>query len=72
MLPLMNKSMLPLEPSRLNYPKESRFIYDNFLIELVILWLFVIQGLWAVVNNAGFSTFGEVEWVPLTTYEMVP
>lgn len=30
-----------------------------------------VKGLWAVVNNAGFSTFGEMEWVPLQTYEMV-
>lgn len=32
---------------------------------------FWIQGLWAVVNNAGFSTFGEMEWVPLSVYETV-
>ncbi|XP_046463592.1 D-beta-hydroxybutyrate dehydrogenase, mitochondrial-like [Daphnia pulex] len=30
-----------------------------------------IKGLWAVVNNAGFSTFGEMEWVPINVYEMV-
>lgn len=26
------------------------------------------EGLWGVVNNAGISTFGEVEWVPHATY----
>lgn len=31
----------------------------------------LLQGLWAVVNNAGFSTFGEMEWVPMSVYEMV-
>ncbi|KAK7874253.1 hypothetical protein R5R35_006289 [Gryllus longicercus] len=25
------------------------------------------EGLWGVVNNAGLSTFGHVEWVPVTT-----
>jgi len=30
-----------------------------------------IKGLWAVVNNAGYSTFGEMEWVPMQTYELV-
>lgn len=33
--------------------------------------LFLFQGLWAVVNNAGYSTFGEMEWVHMSTYEMV-
>lgn len=30
-----------------------------------------VKGLWAVVNNAGYSTFGEMEWVPMSTYELV-
>ncbi|XP_031705756.1 D-beta-hydroxybutyrate dehydrogenase, mitochondrial [Anarrhichthys ocellatus] len=28
-------------------------------------------GLWAVVNNAGLSTFGEVEFTPMDTYKQV-
>jgi len=31
----------------------------------------ILKGLWAVVNNAGYSTFGEMEWVPMSTYELV-
>ena len=27
--------------------------------------------LWAVITNAGLSTFGEVEWVPMETYEKI-
>ena len=26
------------------------------------------SGLWGIVNNAGWATFGEVEWVSLETY----
>ncbi|XP_054893356.1 D-beta-hydroxybutyrate dehydrogenase, mitochondrial isoform X1 [Poeciliopsis prolifica] len=29
------------------------------------------RGLWAVVNNAGVSTFGEVEFTPMDTYRQV-
>ncbi|CAG5896010.1 unnamed protein product [Menidia menidia] len=29
------------------------------------------RGLWAVVNNAGVSTFGEVEFTPVDTYKQV-
>ncbi|XP_066954519.1 D-beta-hydroxybutyrate dehydrogenase, mitochondrial-like [Macrobrachium rosenbergii] len=29
------------------------------------------EGLWAVVNNAGVTAFGEVEWVPLDTYRRI-
>uniref|UniRef100_A0A8C6SYA0 3-hydroxybutyrate dehydrogenase, type 1 n=1 Tax=Neogobius melanostomus TaxID=47308 RepID=A0A8C6SYA0_9GOBI len=29
------------------------------------------KGLWAVVNNAGVSTFGEVEFTPIDTYRQV-
>uniref|UniRef100_UPI0037E94B4C D-beta-hydroxybutyrate dehydrogenase, mitochondrial n=1 Tax=Semicossyphus pulcher TaxID=241346 RepID=UPI0037E94B4C len=29
------------------------------------------RGLWAVVNNAGVSTFGEVEFTPMDTYKQV-
>ena len=25
-------------------------------------------GLWAIVNNAGWATFGEVEWVGMDTF----
>ena len=26
------------------------------------------QGLWGIVNNAGWATFGEVEWVTMDTF----
>ena len=26
------------------------------------------QGLWGIVNNAGWATFGEVEWVAMETF----
>ena len=26
------------------------------------------SGLWGIVNNAGWATFGEVEWVGMDTY----
>ncbi|XP_032833823.1 D-beta-hydroxybutyrate dehydrogenase, mitochondrial [Petromyzon marinus] len=29
------------------------------------------DGLWGVVNNAGISTFGEIEWTPMDTYKNV-
>ncbi|XP_065579813.1 D-beta-hydroxybutyrate dehydrogenase, mitochondrial-like isoform X4 [Artemia franciscana] len=29
------------------------------------------KGVWGIVNNAGWSTFGEVEWVPMDVYEKV-
>ena len=27
------------------------------------------SGLWGIVNNAGWATFGEVEWVGMDTYK---
>jgi len=27
--------------------------------------------LWGVVNNAGWSTFGEIEWVPMEAYRRI-
>ena len=27
------------------------------------------RGLWGIVNNAGWATFGEVEWVDMQTYK---
>lgn len=30
-----------------------------------------LSGLWAVVNNAGVSTFGEVEFTSMDTYKQV-
>lgn len=30
-----------------------------------------VPGLWAVVNNAGVSTFGEVEFTSMDTYKQV-
>lgn len=33
--------------------------------------LFSFSGLWAVVNNAGVSTFGEVEFTSMDTYKQV-
>lgn len=32
---------------------------------------FSLSGLWAVVNNAGVSTFGEVEFTSMDTYKQV-
>ena len=29
------------------------------------------SGLWGVINNAGWSTFGNVEWMTMETYEKV-
>jgi len=29
------------------------------------------KGLWAVITNAGWSTFGEVEWVPLDVHQKI-
>ena len=29
------------------------------------------DSLWGIVNNAGLSSFGEVEWVPLTCYRRI-
>ncbi|XP_066995637.2 D-beta-hydroxybutyrate dehydrogenase, mitochondrial [Anabrus simplex] len=29
------------------------------------------EGLWGVVNNAGWTTVGHVEWVPISTYEKI-
>lgn len=28
-------------------------------------------GLWGLVNNAGWATFGDVEWVPMATYRKI-
>lgn len=39
----------------------SAFLSDNLSL----------PGLWAVVNNAGVSTFGEVEFTSLETYKQV-
>lgn len=30
---------------------------------------FPIVGLWALYNNAGYATAGEIEWVPLEDYQ---
>ena len=27
--------------------------------------------LWGIVNNAGLSSFGEIEWVPMATYRKI-
>ena len=35
------------------------------------MFFFVSLGVWGIVNNAGWSTFGEVEWVPMDVYEKV-
>ena len=29
------------------------------------------KGLWGIVNNAGTSNFGKVEWVPMRTFQWV-
>ncbi|XP_018011601.1 D-beta-hydroxybutyrate dehydrogenase, mitochondrial-like [Hyalella azteca] len=29
------------------------------------------EGLWGVVNNAGIAAFGDVEWLPLSTYRKI-
>ena len=61
-----------VETVRANLPpsiKVGRF-FSTCHFSLTSILCF-IQGLWAVVNNAGFSTFGEMEWVPINVYEMV-
>lgn len=37
----------------------------------VFFFSFLLSGLWAVVNNAGVSTFGEVEFTSMDTYKQV-
>ena len=35
-----------------------------------LFWFIIIRGgLWGIVNNAGWATFGEVEWVSMETFK---
>ncbi|XP_071551124.1 D-beta-hydroxybutyrate dehydrogenase, mitochondrial-like [Panulirus ornatus] len=40
----------------------------DFALRTIRLTLADGEVLWALVNNAGISTYGAVEWVPMTTY----
>lgn len=41
--------------------------FNNLLAQLMVLD-FCLVGLWGLVNNAGISTFGEVEFTSMDTY----
>jgi len=43
-----------------DWEKAAVFINDNLIS--------TSSGLWGIVNNAGWATFGEVEWVSMSTY----
>ena len=40
----------------------------HYLEDITFDLIFFSSGLWGIVNNAGWATFGEVEWVSLDTY----
>jgi hypothetical protein len=69
----MLKLQLQLRQLGLTFHLPLKLVAFFFNVSLFINehFVFFIQGLWAVVNNAGFSTFGEMEWVPINVYEMV-
>lgn len=46
-------------------------VYARTLQQLVVVFSLSLTGLWAVVNNAGVSTFGEVEFTAMDTYKQV-
>jgi 3-hydroxybutyrate dehydrogenase len=31
----------------------------------------LLDGLWGLINNAGWATFGEIEWVSMETYRKI-
>ena len=47
------------------------YLHKSYINTYIIHGETIFKGLWAVVNNAGYSTFGEMEWVPMSTYELV-
>lgn len=47
--------------------KSSVVWFNNLLAQLMVLD-FCLVGLWGLVNNAGISTFGEVEFTSMDTY----
>ena len=40
-------------------------MFPKFWVKL----LYALSGLWGLVNNAGWATFGEVEWVSMENYK---
>lgn len=46
-------------------------VYARTFQQLVAVFTLSLSGLWAVVNNAGVSTFGEVEFTSMDTYKQV-
>lgn len=43
------------------------FIFADYTVQREV-YLF-ISGLWALYNNAGYATAGEIEWVPVDIYQ---
>lgn len=43
--------------------------WDNALVFVKENLISTSSGLWGIVNNAGWATFGEVEWVSIDTYK---
>ncbi|XP_070546375.1 D-beta-hydroxybutyrate dehydrogenase, mitochondrial-like [Ptychodera flava] len=45
------------------------FTRDSSFIPIYFVVCWIVSGLWALVNNAGRSTFGHVEWCTMETYQ---
>ena len=46
----------------LSYQEQIDVLFQNVAFE------YLISGLWAIVNNAGFNVMGDVEWLTVPLY----
>ena len=65
------RKMKDSNKSKLNMISKCILYISSYVIFVLFRENSPSHDLWGIVNNAGLSSFGEIEWVPMATYRKI-